>query len=157
MVYKTNILIYYIKIVLIYKQKRFFVWGKTKVFIMNNINYENAMLKYGVSDLLMSDLAKLMLEDKNLSESMHILSKDYDIKHIDLKQLYVLASSISSSIMGEELSIVSPRMQKERKEIVSSAILKFQSKAPKRNDSETLELIFEEIEEAIFELDAVAL
>ena len=42
---------------------------------MNNINYESTMLKYGVSDIFMSELASLMLENKGLDESLESLKK----------------------------------------------------------------------------------
>ncbi len=128
---------------------------------MTNINYESTMLKYGVSDLFMSELATLMLQNKGLSESMKTLKNNHDCEDIDLKKLYVLSSSIANSIMGEELSLICPKMQAERDQMKSSATVKFKSNSKntssKNEGLDELEMLLEEIEEAMFEVGDIAL
>lgn len=125
---------------------------------MNNINYESTMLKYGVSDIFMSELASLMLENKGLDESLNMLRKSHSCEDIDHKRLYVLASSIASSIMGEELSVVCPKMHKERVGMKSLATASFKKKnAVKKDESEAIELIMNELEEVSFDLEFLSL
>ena len=125
---------------------------------MNNINYESTMLKYGVSDIFMSELASLMLENKGLDESLESLKKSHNCEDKDHKKLYVLASSIASSIMGEDLSVVCPNMHKERVEMKSLATASFKKRsASKMDEYETIELIMNELEEASFDLELLSL
>jgi hypothetical protein len=123
---------------------------------MNLINYESTMLKYGVSDLFMSDLATLILERKTLTESLDFLSGRHDTSDLTLKQIYVLASSIATSIMGDELSVIAPEMYYDRLSMNDAAVdnFKLKRKYSSSNESETssLEDILEEIEEAVFEM-----
>lgn len=127
---------------------------------MNHINYESIMFKYGVTDLFMSDLATLMLKGYGLTNAKSSLSATHDCEHIDLKKLYVLATSIANSIMGEELSLVCPEMHAEREQLRSSAIVQFKAKrlhVTKEYSERSLESIFEEIEDAMFEIDEVSI
>lgn len=129
---------------------------------MNNVNYESTMMKYGVTDLFMSDLTALMLKNINLSQAKRLLSKSHSCDHIDLKQLYVLATSIANSIMGEDLSIVSPEMYYERQSMKSSAVVGFQTNKNKSHlknklSEQDIEYLFEEIEDAIFGIDEISM
>lgn len=118
---------------------------------MTNLNYEYAMYKYGVTDRFMSELAVLILDDKNLSEAKASLSENHRIEHLSFEKIYVLAASIASSIMGDDISLLAPRMYEERESIRLSTIPKsFAGK--KRQSYGIVEDFFEEIENEMNEV-----
>jgi len=87
---------------------------------MNNIDYETSMMKYMVTELFMSDLALLMLKNLTLKKTTKELSKKHDLSHLSEspeKQIYVLASSLANSVMGEEMSVLCPKMFADRQRI----------------------------------------
>jgi hypothetical protein len=122
------------------------------------VNYEVTMFKYGVTDVFMSDLTQLILDRKNLTQARKVLSKNHNIESLSLKKIYVLASSISSSIMGDELSVVCPEMYEERISMKSAAVTSFKKRSKAVvNGYDYLEDILEEIESAIFDVEDLSM